>query len=64
MDNEDYETVHYNLVSLMVGLISSIDLINQRDILQLTGDEMMSELYKKSIEDHCAMLIYENKLEH
>ena len=64
MDNEDYETVHYNLVSLMVGLISSIDLINQRDILQLTGDEMMSELYKKSIEDHCAMLIYENNLKH
>ena len=64
MENEDLETVRYNLVSLMIGLISSIDLINQRDILQLSGDEMISELYKKSVDDHCAMLIYENNAEH
>lgn len=64
MENEDIETVRYNLVSLMIGLISSIDLINQRDILQLSGDEMISELYKKSVDDHCAMLIYENNAEH
>lgn len=64
MEDEDLETVRYNLVSLMIGLISSIDLINQRDILQLSGDEMISELYKKSVDDHCAMLIYENDTEH
>lgn len=64
MENDDINSVRENLVSLMVGLISSIDLVNQRDILSLTGDPLMSDLYKKSVEDHCAMVIYENNAEH
>lgn len=64
MHDDELETIRYNLVSLMIGLISSIDLINQRDIISLSADPLVSELYKKSVDDHCAMLIYENNVEH
>ena len=64
MEYDDPDIIRESLINLMVGVISTIDLINQRDIISLTSDPLVSNLYNKSVDDHCAMSIYRNTAEH
>ena len=60
MKHEQQDSIRDIMIGVMIGIISSIDLMNQRDIISLTSDPLVSDLYMKSVDDHCAMNIYLN----
>ena len=58
MENDEWETAYYSLLSCMVGLISTLDLLHIKDTLDSYPNDLLQEYYDKAIGDHCKMTIY------
>lgn len=48
------------LLSCMIGVISTIDLLNLKEACVEGKDKQVCNYYMKSVEDHAKMTIYDN----
>lgn len=55
-----WEEAHESLLSCMIGLISTMDLIKIKETIDIYPNELLEEYYKKAIEDHSKMIMYNN----
>lgn len=60
MDNDEFLYAKEALLSCMIGIISTIDLLQLRDSCIDGQDKQVCNYYMKSVEDHAKMTIYEN----
>ena len=63
MENDEWETAYYSLLSCIVGLISTLDLIHIKETLDKYPNDILQEYYDKAIADHSKMTIYHNPYE-
>ena len=60
MDNEAFLYAKESLLSCMIGIISTIDLLNLKQSCIDGQDKQICNYYMKSVEDHAKMTIYDN----
>lgn len=53
-----------SLLSCMIGVISTCDLIVMKENLETYPNKSSEEFYERSIEEHCKMVIYNNPYKH
>ena len=61
MTQNDWETAYYSLLSCMVGLISTADLLHIKLVLGENASDVLNDYYARSIDEHCKMTIYANE---
>lgn len=61
MDYNDWDIAYNSLLSCIVGTISTLDLINIKEVLRVNPTNIVEEYYTRAIEDHCKMVIYHNE---
>lgn len=61
MDENDLtpEQIEYSLLKCMIGSISTLDIWRNRLLWQISDSKADEILYKKSIDDHCAMKMHQ-----
>ena len=55
-----WEEAHESLLSCMIGLISTMDLIKIKETIDTHPNELLEDYYKRAIDDHCKMIMYNN----
>jgi len=55
-----WEEAHESLLSCMIGLISTMDLIKIKETIDIYPNELLEEYYKRALEDHSKMIMYNN----
>jgi len=55
-----YEQAHESLLSCMIGLISTQDLHHIKKTIEQYPNELLEDYYKRAIEDHSKMIMYNN----
>ncbi len=60
MDNNIEEYARESLLSCMIGIISTIDLLQLKESCITGQDKQICNYYMKSVEDHAKMTIYDN----
>jgi len=53
-----YEQARESLLCCMIGLISTLDLIHIKQTIETYPTDILKDYYKRSIEDHAKMSIY------
>lgn len=60
MENDAFDYAKDVLLSCMIGVISTIDLLNLKESCVTGKDKEVCNYYMKSVEDHAKMTIYDN----
>ena len=60
MDNDAFDYAKESLLSCMIGVISTIDLLQLKESCVEGQDKQICNYYMKSVEDHGKMTIYNN----
>ena len=60
MDNSEALYAKEALLSCMIGIISTIDLLQLKESCIVGKDKNICNFYMKSVEDHAKMTIYDN----
>lgn len=60
MQNNEWEKCYESLLSCMIGLVSTMDLIHIKETINTYPNKDLEEYYKKSLDDHAKMTMYKN----
>ena len=55
-----YEEAHDSLLSCIIGLVSTEDLHHIKATLNDYPNDLLEDYYKRALEDHCKMIMYNN----
>jgi len=55
-----WEEAHESLLSCMIGLISTMDLIKIKETIDTYPNKLLEDYYERALEDHSKMIMYNN----
>ena len=56
-----YEQARETMLSCMIGVISTLDLLQLKQTVDTYPTELIKDYYERSIDDHAKMTIYYNE---